>query len=73
MYFDSLEALLAMEGHGPYVWAAYGITLLVLALVLSAPRPAAPAAAAGGARRAAARGRPRFQGGSTCTRFVNSG
>jgi heme exporter protein D len=37
MYFDSLEALLAMEGHGPYVWAAYGITLLVLALVLSAP------------------------------------
>jgi len=38
MYFDSLDALLAMEGHGPYVWAAYGITLLVLALVLGAPR-----------------------------------
>ena len=37
MYFDSLEALLAMDGHGPYVWAAYGITLLVLFLVLSAP------------------------------------
>ena len=37
MYFDSLGALLAMDGHGPYVWAAYGITLLVLALVLSAP------------------------------------
>jgi len=37
MYFDSLDALLAMDGHGPYVWAAYGITLLVLALLLSAP------------------------------------
>jgi heme exporter protein D len=37
MYFDSLEALLAMDGHGPYVWAAYGITLAVLALVLRAP------------------------------------
>ena len=37
MYFDSLEALLSMDGHGPYVWSAYGITLLVLALVLSAP------------------------------------
>ena len=37
MYFDSLGALLVMDGHGPYVWAAYGITLLVLALVLAAP------------------------------------
>ena len=37
MYFDSLEALLLMDGHGPYVWAAYGLTLLVLSLVLAAP------------------------------------
>ncbi|HKK22610.1 MAG TPA: heme exporter protein CcmD [Pseudohaliea sp.] len=37
MYFDSFGAVLAMDGHGPYVWAAYAITLLVLALVLSAP------------------------------------
>ena len=28
--FDSLQALLAMDGHGPYVWAAYGITFFAL-------------------------------------------
>ena len=30
MQFDSLAAALAMEGHGPYVWACYGVTFLVL-------------------------------------------
>lgn len=30
MQFDSLAALLQMGGHGPYVWSAYGISLLVL-------------------------------------------
>jgi heme exporter protein D len=38
MYFDSLGAALSMEGHGGFVWAAYGICLLVLALILLAPR-----------------------------------
>lgn len=38
MYFDSLQALLQMDGHGPYVWAAYGITCAVLLLLLSSPR-----------------------------------
>ncbi len=37
MYFDSVAAVLAMDGHGPYVWAAYGITLLVLAQLLLWP------------------------------------
>jgi heme exporter protein D len=38
MYFDSLDAALTMDGHGGFVWAAYGICLLVLALILLAPR-----------------------------------
>ena len=38
MYFDSLQALLQMDGHGPYVWAAYGITAIVLLSMLLAPR-----------------------------------
>ena len=37
MYFESVAAALAMDGHGPYVWAAYGITLLVLAQLLLWP------------------------------------
>ncbi|KGE03411.1 heme exporter protein CcmD [Pseudohaliea rubra] len=37
MYFDSFKAMLVMDGHGAYVWAAYGLTLLVLSLVLAAP------------------------------------
>lgn len=37
MYFDSLQAVWGMEGHGPFVWAAYAITLAVLALMLAAP------------------------------------
>ena len=30
MAFDSLSAFLAMGGHGVYVWASWGITLLLL-------------------------------------------
>ncbi|MFV0477370.1 MAG: heme exporter protein CcmD [Parahaliea sp.] len=37
MYFDSVQALLTMGGHGPYVWAAYMITLAILALLLFIP------------------------------------
>ena len=32
MYFDTVQALLEMDGHGGFVWSAYLITLLVLAL-----------------------------------------
>ncbi len=38
MYFDSLNALLYMEGHGAFVWAAYFITGAVVALLLLAPQ-----------------------------------
>ncbi|MEE4279020.1 MAG: heme exporter protein CcmD [Halieaceae bacterium] len=30
MYFQSFADLLAMDGHGPYVWSAYLLTALVL-------------------------------------------
>ncbi len=30
MAFDSLSAFLAMGGHGVYVWAAWGVTGLLL-------------------------------------------
>ena len=37
MYFDSLHALLTMDGHGVYVWTAYLVTVAVIATVLLAP------------------------------------
>lgn len=37
MYFDSLQAALAMDGHGPYVWGAYALSILVLVMVVSTP------------------------------------
>lgn len=30
MYFETFNELLAMGGHGLYVWLAYGVTALVL-------------------------------------------
>ena len=38
MYFESFEALLQMDGHGGFVWAAYGITTTVIVLLLLLPR-----------------------------------
>jgi heme exporter protein D len=38
MYFDSLHAVLAMDGHGAYVWSAYGLSVLVLVILLVNPR-----------------------------------
>jgi heme exporter protein D len=37
MQFESLAALWEMQGHGPYVWAAYAIALVVLVGVVWAP------------------------------------
>ena len=37
MYFDSIEALLSMDGHGGFVWTAYLITMVVIAGILIAP------------------------------------
>lgn len=33
MQFDSFASAMAMDGHGPYVWAAYGVTFLVLLIL----------------------------------------
>ena len=38
MYFDSLSAALAMDGHGIYVWTAYIIAVSAIALILILPR-----------------------------------
>ena len=37
MYFESLGEVWAMSGHGPYVWASYGLSFLVLAGLIYAP------------------------------------
>lgn len=37
MQFSSFNEALQMGGHGAYVWAAYGLTLLVLAINVIAP------------------------------------
>lgn len=35
--FDSLYQFWYMNGHGPYVWASYGIAALVLVYLVAAP------------------------------------
>ncbi len=37
MVFDSIAALIAMEGHGAYVWSCYGVSALVLAWLVVEP------------------------------------
>ncbi len=34
--FSSLEAFLAMGGHAPYVWGAWGLSTLVIGLLVVA-------------------------------------
>lgn len=36
-YFDSLRELFLMDGHGPYVWAAFLITWITLIYLLVSP------------------------------------
>lgn len=36
MYFESFEAFLQMGHHGPYVWSAYGLSLLLIVFNLVA-------------------------------------
>jgi len=38
MQFDSFADFIAMGSHGPYVWACYGVTALVMAGCVLAPR-----------------------------------
>lgn len=35
--FDSFSSFMAMNGHGLFVWAAYGITFAVLVYLLVSP------------------------------------
>jgi heme exporter protein D len=35
--FESFQAFMAMAGHGPYVWASYGLTVLILLSLVIAP------------------------------------
>lgn len=35
--FESLEQFFIMEGHGPYVWASYGIAFAVIAFLSFIP------------------------------------
>lgn len=37
MQFDSLSALWWMNGHGPFVWSAYGLATLILLAIVWAP------------------------------------
>ena len=37
MYFEDPNALLYMDGHGAFVWAAYLITASVIAIILVSP------------------------------------
>jgi len=37
MYFDSIAAVIDMNGHGLYVWLAYAITVTLLFWLLWAP------------------------------------
>lgn len=37
MVFENLQAIWHMEGHGAYVWSAYGIATVVLLWLLIAP------------------------------------
>ena len=37
MYFDSVTDALAMDGHGAFVWGAYGITFVIIFFVLLRP------------------------------------
>ncbi len=35
--FENFDAFIAMGGHGPYVWAAYGLSLTIMAWLALAP------------------------------------
>jgi heme exporter protein D len=37
MYFDSVHAMLVMDGHGAFVWGAYLVTFVVICAMLTVP------------------------------------
>ena len=65
MQFESLAALWAMQGHGPYVWSVYAVVVLALLALVVAPLLARGRILRGidaRARREAARGEPGGEG-----------
>lgn len=38
MYFESFKAALVMDGHGVFVWTAYGIAVIAISLILILPK-----------------------------------
>ena len=37
MYFENIAALIAMDGHGVFVWSAYAITAAVMISLIVSP------------------------------------
>ena len=37
MYFESLSALIHMDGHGVYVWSVYAVALVIVIQQVVAP------------------------------------
>ena len=37
MYFNSVQAIIEMEGHGAFVWSAYAMTVFVLIIMVILP------------------------------------
>ena len=37
MYFQSLDAIVHMDGHGAFVWSAYLISTVVILFILVSP------------------------------------
>lgn len=37
MYFDGLSELMAMDGHGVYVWGVYGVASVIIAALAISP------------------------------------
>lgn len=37
MYFQTWSAVWQMDGHGPYVWGAYSLTLVVIIVLIAVP------------------------------------
>lgn len=64
MYFDDLTQLWRMDGHGPYVWSAYLIWLLVIISLVRIPL--------GRRRRVLARVRSRLRAGDA-TSMIDGG
>jgi heme exporter protein D len=37
VYFENFSSVLAMDGHGGFVWSAYAVTAIVIVLLIALP------------------------------------